>query len=107
VHTSYEDPVQGGLQCDYGDIPVFNPFASAAATSPFGFASPLARRDDAVEAAADWVQKRSSPRGRPVNSLRRSAGGLRGDYGALDGDYGDYGDTGLFAKKPPNTGGLR
>jgi hypothetical protein len=43
---------------DYGDTPVFYPFAFGTRGIVFGLGSPLAGRDDAVEAAADCVQKR-------------------------------------------------
>ena len=56
-----------GLQRNY-------PFASAPATSPLGFSSPLAGRDEAVEAAADCVQKRLvAERAADQRALRRSA----------------------------------
>jgi hypothetical protein len=51
--------------------------ALAARDIALGLAPPLAGRDHTVEAAADSVRNASSPSGRPISSLRRSAAKAR------------------------------
>ncbi len=58
---------------DYGDTPDFTLLSRRRRRRPWACVPPLTGGDDAVEAAADCVQKRLVADGRPINSLRRSA----------------------------------